>query len=64
MAAEAGASELQLQSFYGWKNPRQSQTYTRKANAERLSIQLGEKLSGNILSPHLKSGKGDLAPEA
>ena len=58
MAAESGASELQLQSFYGWKNATQSQTYTRKANAEKLSIQLGEKLSGNILSPHLKSGKG------
>ncbi len=49
LSAEAGASELQLQSFYGWSNPAQSQTYTRKANAEKLAIQLGEKLSGNIL---------------
>ena len=57
MAAENGASELQLQSFYGWKNPRQSQTYTRKANAERLSIQLAEKLSGNTVSANLHSGK-------
>lgn len=47
-AANEGASELELQSFYGWKNPAQSQTYTRKANAEKLAKAMGEKLSANM----------------
>jgi integrase len=49
-AANAGASELELQSWFGWRNPTQSQTYTRKANAEKLAIAMGEKLSGNTHS--------------
>lgn len=53
MAAENGASELQLQAFYGWRSNAQSSLYTRKANAGRLAKQ-----AGNILFPHPETGKG------
>ncbi|MGV7030228.1 tyrosine-type recombinase/integrase [Methylobacterium symbioticum] len=31
LAAESGATELQLMAIYGWRNPKQAAVYTRKA---------------------------------
>ncbi len=50
MAANRGATEKELQAFYGWKTNTQSQTYTRRANREALSKSMAEKLSENTYS--------------
>lgn len=50
IAADSGATEKELQAFYGWKTNTQSQTYTRRANREALAKTMAEKLSTNIYS--------------
>jgi integrase len=43
-AANAGATEHELMSLYGWSEPRTAAIYTRKANREKLARQASEKL--------------------
>jgi integrase len=50
VAAQDGATEKELQAWFGWKTNFQSQVYTRKANRETLAKSLGEKLSKNTYS--------------
>jgi integrase len=50
MAANAGATEKELQALYGWKTTSQSQVYTRRANNAALAKSAGEKLSGESYS--------------
>lgn len=53
IAAENGATEMQLAAMYGWKNPRMAEVYTRKASRKKMAEQ-----AANALSPHLESGEG------
>lgn len=46
-SAEGGASELDLNAFFGWSTKEQSSTYTRNAQAEKLADRASEKRSGN-----------------
>lgn len=59
IAAENGASDMQLMAMFGWTDARQAAVYTRKANRSRLAGEAARLLSagqdGNILSPHLSS---------
>lgn len=48
--AENGATELELQSKYGWLTNTQSAIYTRGANREALARSLGQKSNGYSLS--------------
>jgi integrase len=53
IAAQNGATEIQLAAMYGWTDSRMAQTYTRKANKRLLAEQ-----AANALSPHLEFGAG------
>lgn len=61
-AANAGATEHELMSLYGWAEPRTAAIYTRKANRERLSMQASDKVelarNANIYSPTGALGEG------
>lgn len=54
MAADSGATEKELQAFYGWKTNTQSQAYTRRANREAPAKTPAERLSANIYSRTLE----------
>ena len=40
--AEAGATEHQLQAWFGWETLRSAERYTRRVNREKLTRSLGE----------------------
>jgi integrase len=42
--ASAGASELELQALFGWRNNRTSSVYTKQASKERLARQAAERV--------------------
>lgn len=46
-AAEAGATEEELQAWFGWQSIGQSSTYTRSASRKKKAQQLAEKLKAN-----------------
>lgn len=46
-AAEAGATEHELMAAFAWDSPRTAAIYTRKANRDRLALQVGERLKSN-----------------
>lgn len=50
MAADCGASEKELQAYFGWITNTQSARYTERANRTRLARSAGEKLSGEHYS--------------
>ena len=50
MAAEHGATEKEMQAYFGWRTNTQSQTYTRKANREALAKTMAEKLAKSSYS--------------
>lgn len=50
-SAEGGASELDLNAFFGWSTKEQSSAYTRNAQAEKLADRASEKREGNISIP-------------
>jgi len=52
IAAENGATELQLMSIYGWTSPTQAALYTKKANRNRMA-----KGAMHLLIPEQKEGK-------
>lgn len=58
-SAEGGASELDLNAFFGWSTKEQSSTYTRNAQAEKLADRAAEKRAGNnsIPAPQIRLGK-------
>lgn len=64
IAAENGASDMQLMALWGWTDARQAAVYTRKASRKRLAGEAAYKLGlaqdGNILSPHLSSASPHL----
>lgn len=43
-AANAGATEHQLMSLFGWQNPRQAAAYTRTANRAKLAGEAARKM--------------------
>ncbi len=45
--ADNGASEMELQSLFGWVTNQQSVVYTREANRKRLALQAALKLMGD-----------------
>lgn len=53
--AQGGATELELQSKYGWMTNTQSAVYTRNANREALARALAEKRKPNLYSRTLNS---------
>lgn len=53
LAAEGGASSLDLAAMFGWKNPRMADVYTKKANRARLAEH-----AANALFPHFESAAG------
>ena len=61
-AAESGASEEELQAWFGWQSNRMSQVYTRSANRKRMASSAATKMFGERktdgIVPHLVSGAG------
>lgn len=51
-AAEAGATDQQLDKMFGWSTPEMSRIYTRGAQDEILAREAQEKRVRNILCPH------------
>lgn len=51
LMAEDGASEAELQAFFGWTTNSQSLIYTRAANRRKLAKSAGEKLNVNSSIP-------------
>lgn len=45
IAAENGASDLQLMAYWGWTDPKQAAVYTRRANRTRLALAAGNLLT-------------------
>lgn len=61
-AANRGASELELDSLFGWRGGRTSSVYTRQANRERLAHAAAAKMvdeKANALFPHHAKGAGE-----
>lgn len=47
LAAEMGASEEEMQSWFGWRSNRMSKIYTRAASKKKMAGNLGDKLAAN-----------------
>lgn len=51
-AADAGATEHEMMSMYGWSEARTAGIYTKKANRRRLALQGAEKVKEGRKLPH------------
>lgn len=54
IAAEAGASEAELDALFGWTGRKMAALYTRKAERKRLALQAADRIA-NASAPHLSS---------
>lgn len=64
LAAEGGAATHQLLAQYGWTNISTAEIYTKGVDRKRLGIEASRIVAdqiGNIDSPHLNTGEGNIS---